>query len=51
MPECTKCVYESTCPRLSQSRQLGNGDDTTHRLLVTFFGCHAFKEQEENANA
>lgn len=46
MPECAKCTYEKSCPRLKQSEKL-SGDDTTHRLLVTFFGCHAFREQED----
>lgn len=44
MAECFKCVYKNDCPRLRQSKQL-SGDDTTHRLLVAFFGCHAFKER------
>lgn len=46
MAECIKCTYEENCPRLKQSKKLSN-DDTTHRLLVTFFGCHAFKEKEK----
>lgn len=45
MAECIKCVYENNCPRLKQQKQL-SGDDTTHRLLVSFFGCHAFKIKE-----
>lgn len=44
MAECIKCVYEKDCPRLKQSKSFGS-DDTTHRLLVSFFGCHAFKER------
>lgn len=29
MPECAKCTYEKSCPRLKQSEKL-SGDDTTH---------------------
>lgn len=46
MAECIKCVYEKDCPRLKQQKQL-SGDDTTHRLLVEFYGCHAFKIKEK----
>lgn len=47
MAECIKCVYEKDCPRLKQQKQL-SGDDTTHRLLVSFFGCHAFEERKND---
>lgn len=45
MAECIKCVLEKNCPRLKQQKQL-SGDDATHRLLVSFFGCHAFRIKE-----
>lgn len=52
MANCNECANEANCPRLKQSRLI-DADDTTYRLIVKFYGCHAFKERgkENGSNA
>lgn len=43
---CNTCEHEKDCPRLATSRSIDN-NDIFYRVLVSMYGCHAYKEKEE----
>lgn len=45
---CDNCLNEANCARLAGARKTDiHNDDTQYRILVSMYGCHAWRKKDE----